>query len=89
MPRTASSLTLTATVALSAGLTACVVLGLSAGHAETFAPKAAPAFVSAQVTSQATLAVAAPSAAKPDAQWSMAQGRSARVVYPSHYTSQR
>lgn len=82
MPRTASPLTLATTAGLGAGLVAWAALGLGAGHAETLAPRALPAF--------APIAAPAPSAMAPAArQDEQRPARVARVVYPSHYTSQR
>lgn len=89
MSRAASPFMLAATASFSAGLTACVIFGLSASHAETLASKAAPTVVSAQIAAHAMPAAARPSAAKPDTQWTAVQQRSARMVYPSHFTSQR
>lgn len=90
MLRTASPLTLAATIGAAAGLTALAVLAFGgAGHAETLpvAAKPLPVFVAAQHIVPNTTTEAAQ-----DGQGAAGQERSARVarvVYPSPNASQR
>ena len=83
MPRTARPLTLAAAAGTGIGLTIFGVLAFGgAGHAETLITKPLPAMVALQGR-----APALPAGAR-DAQWTMAQdrsGRVVRVVYPGPY----
>lgn len=84
MPRTASPLTLAAAAGTGIGLTIFGVLAFGgAGHAETLSTKPLPAMVALKGRAPALPAIGAR-----DAQWTMAQdrsGRVVRVVYPGLY----
>jgi hypothetical protein len=84
MPRTATPLTLAATAGTGVGLTIFGVLAFGgAGHAETLITKPLPAMVALQGRAPALPALGAR-----DAQWTLAQdrsGRMVRVVYPGLY----
>lgn len=90
MSRTASPLTLAATIGAATGLTALAVVAFgAAGHAETLAvaAKPLPAFVAVQTLLPVVSAEAPPAGAASLAQERPA--RVARVVYPSPYAGQR
>jgi hypothetical protein len=84
MPRIASPLTLAAAAGTGIGLTIFGVLAFGgAGHAETLIAKPLPAIAALKGRAPALPAVGAR-----DAQWTMAQdrsGRVVRVVYPGPY----
>ncbi|MGH1587694.1 hypothetical protein ACRBEV_32570 [Methylobacterium phyllosphaerae] len=84
MARTASPLTLASAAGTGVGLTIFGVLAFGgAGHAETLANKPLPAMVALQ-----DRAPALPAVSQRDAQWTLAQdrsGRVVRVVYPGPY----